>query len=103
MNRILYIGKQRSRVFFVLHLPCKWVTDKHSDIHRNNVLVTTHPTPNDPFTTEETQLVVSDFGEGRASDSEQSIGRKYYGNVEFWAPEVKRFHKYSFASDVYAV
>ena len=65
--------------------------------------MTTHPTPNDSSTTEEIQLVISDFGERRASDSEQSIGRKYYGDVEFWAPEVRRFHKYSFASDIYAV
>jgi serine/threonine protein kinase len=65
--------------------------------------VTTRPTPKDPSTTESLDLVISDFGEGQASDLGQSMGRKYYGNIEFWAPEVKRFHKYSFASDIYAI
>lgn len=50
-----------------------------------------------------TDLVITDLGEGCASDAEQSLGRKYYGNIEFWAPEIRRSHVYTFASDVYAV
>lgn len=44
-----------------------------------------------------------DLGEGLASDSKQSLGRKYYGNMEYWAPEIIKDHQYSFASDIYSV
>ena len=79
------------------------ITDIYRDIHRNNVLVTSQSTPNDPFFREEIVLLLNDFGEGRASDAPRFLGRKYYGNTEFWAPEVKSSKHYSFKSDVYAV
>lgn len=43
-----------------------------------------------------------DLREGLATDKEQSLGRKYYGNVEYWAPEVRKHHQYGFASDIYS-
>lgn len=79
------------------------MTDTYRDIHRNNVLITSQSTPNDPYTREEIVLLLNDFGEGRASDAPRFLGRKYYGNTEFWAPEVKKSKHYSFKSDVYAV
>lgn len=72
------------------------------DIHPNNVLVTTRPTPRDAFTSISIEILLVDLGEGLATDKEQSLGRKYYGNVEYWAPEVRKHHQYSFASDIYS-
>ncbi|KAL6821136.1 kinase-like domain-containing protein [Trichoderma sp. SZMC 28015] len=74
----------------------------HRDIHPNNVLVTTRPTPRDAFTSISIEILLVDLGEGLATDKEQSLGRKYYGNVEYWAPEVRKHHQYGFASDIYS-
>ncbi|KAK0756696.1 hypothetical protein N5P37_010852 [Trichoderma harzianum] len=74
----------------------------HRDIHPNNVLVATRPTPRDASTSISVEILLVDLGEGLAADKEQSLGRKYYGNVEYWAPEVRKHHQYSFASDIYS-
>ncbi|OPB45096.1 hypothetical protein A0O28_0073020 [Trichoderma guizhouense] len=48
------------------------------------------------------EILLVDLGEGLAADKEQSLDRKYYGNVEYWAPEVRKHHQYSFSSDIYS-
>ena len=74
-----------------------------SDIHWGNVLVTTKSAPIDPGPIlEQEEVLVADLGEAQLISS-QSHGRTYYGNEAFWAPEVKRYHRHSTASDVFAV
>jgi serine/threonine protein kinase len=46
--------------------------------------------------------LISDLGESRLINNE-SLGRASYGNPRYWAPEIRRSHQYSTASDVYAL
>ena len=51
---------------------------------------------------ESIEALISDLGEGQQI-STQSHGRTYYGNEGFWAPEVRRDHHHTPASDIYAI
>jgi hypothetical protein len=77
----LFIGMSSVPSMWFLFLPAKIFSLR--DIHPNNVLVATLPTPRDASTSTEIELVLMGLGESRASHKEQSIGRKYYGNVGY--------------------
>jgi serine/threonine protein kinase len=49
-----------------------------------------------------TEALIADLGEAQLIDS-QPHKRTYYGNQDFWAPEIRERHTYSQASDVYAL
>jgi serine/threonine protein kinase len=49
------------------------------------------------------EIVISDLGEGFAVSKTKTERQIYYGDVDFWAPEVKSLHQYSYKSDIYAL
>jgi serine/threonine protein kinase len=49
------------------------------------------------------ETLVSDLGEGIDLSNRKVKRQIYFGNVDFWAPEVKRFREYSPSSDMYAL
>lgn len=73
------------------------------DIHWNNILVGERDTlSRDNTWTKTPTVLVSDLGEAQVVGTVSSY-RTYYGNRDFWAPEVTAFHRYSPASDIFAI
>src|SRR5579862_4771335 len=73
------------------------------DLHEGNVLVRQYFPIFDPKQVEFPQTVIADLGEAFSTSQDDESRQIYYGNADFWAPEVKHYHKYSPASDVYAL
>ncbi|KAF5724191.1 Cdc15p [Fusarium mundagurra] len=75
----------------------------HRDIHMGNVLIHTVPCPNDPFEPFYTELVIIDLGQGQDMSNSAWITSNYYGDRNYWAPEVKLGRCYSEKSDIFAL
>ncbi|CZR47360.1 uncharacterized protein FPRO_08734 [Fusarium proliferatum ET1] len=75
----------------------------HRDIHMGNVLIHDVPCPNDPFDSSYTELVIIDLGQGQDLSNSAWVTSNYYGNHDYWAPEVIKGRQYSEKSDVFAV
>jgi serine/threonine protein kinase len=58
--------------------------------------------PDREMPTSQPIALISDLGESRLNNNE-SLGRASYGNPRYQAPEIRRSHQYSTASDVYAL
>lgn len=68
-----------------------------------NVLIHTVPCPKDPFESSDTELVIIDLGQSQDMSNSAWITSNYYGDRNYWAPEVTLGHCYSEKSDVFAV
>ena len=49
------------------------------------------------------EALVTDLGESYNVSSLAEPTRSYYGDRDYWAPEIKKNHKYTTASDMYAL
>lgn len=61
------------------------------------------PCPNDPFDSEDTELVIIDLGQGQEIENPAWISTSMYGSRDYRAPEVDPGGQYSEKSDVFAV
>ena len=68
-----------------------------------NVLIRNVPCPNDPFDSSYTELVIIDLGQSQDMSNSAWMTANYYGDRNYWAPEVMRGRRYSEKSDVFAV
>ncbi|KAL3595536.1 hypothetical protein FPOAC2_09877 [Fusarium poae] len=75
----------------------------HRDIHMGNVLIRSVPCPNDPSETSFNELVIIDLGQGQDMSNSAWTTSNYYGNRDYWAPEVMPGRRYSEKSDVFAI
>jgi len=64
------------------------------------VLGTVRINPNSPDTPRTIEFLLADLGEGKVNTG-TSVPTRSHGKVDFQAPEVRKFHRYSEASDMF--